>query len=117
MILRTPSQLFKCLDEEQIEDLKSRQHPFYLENVELLARLKEGIDEEEEANTRFTIFEDMVEGYLYLNKGNYQVNFISATGHDMQNIFEVSTEDASETFRTPQASEWVTLLNQIAEVE
>ena len=83
MILRTPSQLFKCLDEEQIEDLKSRQHPFYLENVELLARLKEGIDEEEEANTRFTIFEDMVEGYLYLNKGNYQVNFISATGHDM----------------------------------
>ena len=56
MILRTPSQLFKCLDEEQIEDLKSRQHPFYLENVDLLAKLQEGIDEEEEANTRFTIF-------------------------------------------------------------
>ena len=85
--------------------------------MDLLAKLQEGIDEEEEANTRFTIFEDMVEGYLYLNKGNYQVNFISATGHDKQNIFEVSTEDASETFRTPQASEWVTLLNQIAGVE
>ena len=85
--------------------------------MDLLTRLAEGIDEEEEANTRFTIFEDMVEGYLYLNKGNYQVNFINATGHDKQNIFEVSTEDASETFRTPQASEWVTLLNQIAEVE
>ena len=71
MVLRTPSQLFKCLDEEQIEDLKNRGHPFYLENVELLAKLEQGIDEEVEANTRFTIFEDMVEGYLYLNKGNY----------------------------------------------
>ena len=48
-----------------------RRHPFILENGGLVEKLAEGIDEEAEASTRFTIFEDMVEGYLYLNKGDF----------------------------------------------
>ena len=48
-----------------------RRHPFYLENSGLIDKLEQGIDEEAEASTRFTIFEDMIEGYLYLNKGDY----------------------------------------------
>ena len=48
-----------------------RRHPFYLENGALISKLAEGIDEEAEANTRFTIFEDMIEGYLCLNKDDF----------------------------------------------
>ena len=39
MILKTPSQLLKSLDAEQIEDLKDRRHPFYLENGGLVDKL------------------------------------------------------------------------------
>ena len=39
MILKTPSQLLKSLDTEQIEDLKDRRHPFYLENGGLIDKL------------------------------------------------------------------------------
>ena len=90
-----------------------RRHPFYLENGGLIDKLAQGIDEEAEASTRFTIFEDMIEGYLYLNKGDYQVSLISSSDDQNQSTFEVSTEEGSEVFRTSQANEWAELLNRL----
>ena len=68
------------------------------------------IDEEAEASSRFTIFEDMIESFLYLNQGHLTVNMLN-NGSDDMNGFEVRTDDASEVFKTPHAFKWVSLLN------
>ena len=52
----------------------------------------------------------MVESYLYLNKGHFEVNLINFESPH-EGGFEVTTEDTSELFETPQAKEWVSLLN------
>ena len=47
------------------------------------------INEKKEASERFNIYEDMVESYIYLNKGHFKVAMSSA----YNNSFEVRTED------------------------
>ena len=86
-ILKTPSQLLKSLSAEQIEKLRRERHSFYLESSHLLDMAE--INEKKEASERFNIYEDMVESYIYLNKGHFKVAMSSA----YNNSFEVRTED------------------------
>ena len=54
----------------------------------------------------------MVESYLYLDKGQFQVSASVAT--DGIPTLTVQTKETTEEFLTPQAPEWVSLLGQIA---
>ena len=112
-ILKTPSQLLRSLTPEQIDDLKLRRHQFYMESASLFDQCDfNTIDEEAEASSRFTIFEDMIESFLYLNQGHLTVNMLNNGSDDMNGLgFEVRTNDASEVFKTPHAIKWVSLLN------
>ena len=82
-----------------------------MEALHLLNRseIEPTINEFKEADSRFTIYEDMVESYLYLNKGHFSVNLVNSDSP--QEGFEVRTEDTTEIFETPQATNWVSLLN------
>lgn len=68
------------------------------------------IDEAKEATTRFNIYDEMIESYMFLNNGNFQVNLISS-GSDASGTFEVRTEDDTRVFQSSKACEWVHLLN------
>jgi len=53
----------------------------------------------------------MVESYLYLNNGQFKVSLGSSDSNGP--TFEVRTSETAEVFETPQAADWVALLNKI----
>ena len=57
---------------QRLEQLIKEKHPFIKEHEHLLWNCGlESIDKWTEAGSRFQIFEDMVESYIYLNKGKF----------------------------------------------
>lgn len=96
------------LSDEQVKQLLQQDHPFFLENRYLLG--DEEIDPIREASTPFTIHDEMRETFLYLNQGNYKAALLDSTPLG----FKVVTPETTMVFEAEQATEWVSLLNQLA---
>ena len=108
LVLRTPSQILNGLSEEQLDELERGHHPFYAENGHLLHMGP--IDETKEATTRFKIYDEMIESYIFLNNGNFRVCQTKDEGNGI-GCFEVRTEEDTRLFSSSKTREWVHLLN------
>ena len=61
----------------------------------------------------FTIFDEMVESYVYLDKTQLKVSLANPDEQEKCHIFNVETEDGSYEFQSKEAHEWVYLLNTL----
>ena len=67
------------MSNKRMEQLLRERHPFIKEHENLLrCGGLEAIDKWKEAGSRFKIFEDMVESYIYLNKGKFQASLVKS---------------------------------------